>query len=514
MIGAAFLLLAAAAATPCESLASLKFPDATITSAAVVPEGPPPARGAAGAGARGGARGGGQQAPAAPQPARGGAPVANIPAHCRIQMTLKPTSDSFIAMELWLPVQNWNGKFMGVGNGGFAGSIQGLTNEMPQALRLGYATAGTDTGHQEPGGDWAIGHPEKMVDFGYRATHEMTLKAKQIVNAFYERSAKYSYFKGCSTGGRMALMEAQRYPDDYNGIIAGSLANRHIHMWTAGVARSIELSRHPEGSLTTEKAALVNQMVTNTCDTLKEGFLNNPRECHVDFSKLLCAAGKDDAACLTAAQLKTVNTFYGGVKNSKGELIFSGQALGNPIGALRATNQSPGGTFDIVRIALNDPNLEWQKFDLDRDMPLIDKAVGYVDSVNPDLGTFKKSGGKLLLTHGWADTGITPETTIWYYDSVLDKMGKNQSDWVRLFMAPGMGHCGGGPGVNTFDSIGTLEKWVENDIAPAQMLGTGAKGLTRPLCPYPQYAEYKGTGDLKDGANWACKAPAQSARAK
>ena len=136
---------------------------------------------------------------------------------------------------------------MGVGNGGFAGSIQGLTNDMPQALRLGYATAGTDTGHQEQGGNWAIGHPEKMIDFGYRSTHEMTLKAKQIVKAFYDQSAKYSYFKGCSTGGRMALMEAQRYPDDYDGIIAGSLANRHIHMWTAGVARSIELSRHPEG---------------------------------------------------------------------------------------------------------------------------------------------------------------------------------------------------------------------------------------------------------------------------
>ncbi len=180
-------------------------------------------------------------------------------------MVLKPTSDSLINMELWLPTPtNWNGKFMGVGNGGFAGSIQGLTNEMPQALRLGYATAGTDTGHQEPGGNWAIGHPEKMIDFGYRATHEMTLKAKQIVKTFYDQNAKYSYFKGCSTGGRMALMEAQRYPDDYDGIIAGSLANRHIHMWTAGVARSIELSRHPEGSLTAEKAALVNQMVTNT----------------------------------------------------------------------------------------------------------------------------------------------------------------------------------------------------------------------------------------------------------
>src|SRR5262245_924643 len=307
----------------------------------------------------------------------------------------------------------------------------------------------------------------------------------------------------------MALMEAQRYPDDYDGIIAGSLANRHIRMWTAGVARSIELSRHPEGNITAEKAALVNRMVSDACDTLKEGFLNDPRQCRVDFSKLLCGAEKNEDTCLTPAQLKTVNTFYGGVKNARGELIFSGQALGNPMPALRGANQAPSGVFDIVRIAFNDPNLDWQKFDLDRDLPIIDRAVGYVDSVNPDLGAFKQRGGKLLLTHGWADTGITPENTIWYYDSVLDKMGSTQHDWMRLFMAPGMGHCGGGPGVNTFDSIGTLETWVEKSVAPNEMLGRGADGFTRPLCPYPQYAEYKGTGDLKNGANWACTAPAQ-----
>src|SRR5689334_15707891 len=218
-----------------------------------------------------------------------------------------------------------------------------------------------------------------MVDFGYRSTHEMTLKGKELVKIFYDQSAKYSYFKGCSTGGRMALMEAQRYPEDYDGIIAGSLANRHIHMWTAGVARSIDLSRHPEGSITAEKAALVNELVMNTCDRLKEGFLNDPRQCSVDFSRLRCAEGKDEAACLTPAQLKTVDTFYGGVKNSKGELIFSGQALGNPIPALRGTDQGPGGTFDIVRIAFNDPKLDWHTFDLDHDMPRIDKAVGYVD---------------------------------------------------------------------------------------------------------------------------------------
>src|SRR5262249_23511048 len=266
MIATALLLLAAVGsttATPCDSLASLKLTDATITSAASVPEGPPPARRAGPGGARGGAP---------PPPARPLPPPANIPAHCRVLLTLKPTSDSLINMEIWLPLQNWNGKFMGVGNGGFAGSIQGRASEMPDALRRGYATAGTDTGHQEPGGDWAIGHPEKMIDFGYRSTHEMTLKTKDVNKAFYDQPARNSDLKGGCTGGRMALMEAQRYPDDYDGIIAGSLANRHIHMWTAGVARSVELSRHPEGNLTPAKAAAVNEMAASSCDVLKEGF--------------------------------------------------------------------------------------------------------------------------------------------------------------------------------------------------------------------------------------------------
>jgi len=488
----AFMLAASAVSlTPCESLKNLKFDNATIISAAVVPEGPAPTRG-------GGARTGG--APQQPE---------MLPAHCRVRIDLKPTADSHIEMEMWLPpAETWNGKFLGVGNGGFAGSIQGLTNEMPQALRRGYATAGTDTGHQGPGGEWAIGHPEKMIDFGYRATHEMTLKGKQIVKTFYDRAAQYSYFKGCSTGGRMAVMEAQRYPDDYDGIIAGSLANRHIHMWTAGIERSVSLSRRPEGAISKEQAARVNELVTNKCDTLHEGFLNNPKACKVDFSALKCAGGSSDSSsCLSEAQAKTVETFYGGVKNSKGELIFSGQALGNPISAQQPTGQSPGGLFDLVRIAYNEPTRDWKTFDLDRDMKVLDKEIGYVDAVNPDLGKFKKSGGKLLLTHGWGDTGITPENTVLYYESVLDKMGSQQSDWMRLFMAPGMGHCGGGPGVNTFDSIATLEKWVEKGVAPETMMGVGANGFSRPLCPYPQYAEYKGSGDLKDGSNWACKAP-------
>ena len=168
-----------------------------------------------------------------------------------------------------------------------------------------------------------------------------------------------------------------------------------------------------------------------------------------------------------------------------------------------------------MRIAYNDPNVDWHNFDLDKDMKFLDEKIGYVDAVNPNLSKFKSSGGKLLITHGWSDTTITPETTIWYYESVLDKMGKNQSDWMRLFMVPGMAHCGGGPGVNTFDSIGALEKWVEKGIAPDTMMGKNNVGtLTRPLCQYPQAAEYKGSGDLKDAANWACKPPAVATKSK
>ena len=477
------------AASPCEDLARLNLENAVITGSSVIPGGP---------------------APEAPGFGAPSGPSEPLPSHCRVELDLKPSVDSLIKMELWLPTENWNGKFMGTGNGFFAGSIQGKMRDMPEALRLGYATAGTDTGHQEQGGAWAIGHPEKMIDFAYRSTHEMTLKAREIINAFYNRNAEYSYFKGCSTGGRQALMEAQRYPDDYDGIIAGSCANRHIHMWTSSIAQSVDLYRHPEKNLSEEKASLVNRFDMDTCDRLGEGFLNNPRQCRVDFSKLLCAGNRDDDTCLTPGQLKTVDTFYNGVKNSKGELIFSGQALGNPIPAQMGTNQGPGAIdmlFDIVKIAFNDPDLDWHKFDLDRDMPLIDMAVGYVDAVDPDLSRYKNNGGKLLLTHGWSDTGITPETTIWYYEKVLEKMGKNQGDWIRLFLAPGMGHCGGGPGVNSFDSIGALEKWVEKGIAPDQIMGHGRDGLARPLCPFPQYAEFKGTGDLKNAGNWSCKEP-------
>jgi feruloyl esterase len=449
--------------------------------------------------------------PPAPAAGRGGAPAGrgpappSLPAHCKVAMVLKPTPDSHINVELWMPAENWNGKFLAVGNGGFAGSIQGY-GDMQTALRLGYATAGTDTGHSAadgPNGMFALGHPEKIVDFAYRAVHEMTVKSKDLINAFNDRAAQFSYFKGCSTGGREAVMAAQRYPLDFDGIIAGALANRHIHMHTAGFARSVNLARHPDQAISPAKASMVTAAVLQKCDTLEDGFLNNPRQCRFDFSTLLCKGAEADT-CLTRPQLQAVEDFYGGLKTRKGELIFSGQALGNPLPPLRSA--PPAQVIDTVRIwAFQNPDYDWTTFDLDRDMPIIDGKIGFVDAVDPDLRAFKAHGGKLLLYAGWGDTTITPENTVLYYESVLEKMGKSQDGWVRLFMIPGMAHCGGGPGPNTFDSIGTLEYWRERGVAPAQMTAANTQAaITRPVCPYPQYAKYKGTGNVKDAANWAC----------
>jgi feruloyl esterase len=426
-------------------------------------------------------------------------------------MVLKPSADSNINVELWMPMENWNGKLLATGNGGWAGAIQGY-GDMQVALRRGYATVATDNGHSSadgPMGMFALGHPEKIVDFAYRAIHDMTVQSKRVIAAFYNEPLQYSYFKGCSTGGRQAVMAAQRYPGDFDGIIGGALANRHIHMHTVDVASRTRLSQNPDEAVSEAKAKMVNQAVVDKCDILKEGFLNNPRQCTFDFSTLLCE-GEDSDNCLTKAQLRTVEEFYGGLKNSKGELIFSGQSLSNPLPAQPSTNEAPSAfTLDTVRIlGFQDADWNWRTFDLDRDMPRIDAATGFVDAVDPDLRGFKGHGGKLLLYHGWNDFGITPENTIYYYESVLKEMGNEQDDWMRLFMVPGMGHCSGGDGPHSFDAIEALEQWREEDIAPDQIMGSNPQsGLARPLCPFPQYAEYDGTGDLKDASNWKCTEP-------
>jgi len=503
---AAALLLAASLPTNCESIRTMSTAQTTVMSADVVPAGvftppPPPVP-----------RGGGAPPAAAGRGRAGGAPAAPpqpIPEHCRVKLTLKPTSDSNIYSELWMPTDNWNGKLLVVGNGGFAGSIQGY-GDMQIALRLGYATAATDTGHNAadgPNGMFALGHPEKIVDFAYRALHDTTVESKRLIKTMYSRNVQESYYKGCSTGGRMGVMAAQRYPDDYDGIIAGALANRHIHMHTAGFARSVVLARNPDMAISPEKAKFVSDAVMNKCDTLHEGFLNNPKQCTFDFSSLACKGPETDQ-CLTPAQVKTVDMFYGGLKNSKGEVIFAGQTLGNPLTPQRS-NQNIN-VIDTVRIwAFQNKDYDWHTFDLDRDMPIIDQKIGFVDATDPDLKKFKAHGGKLLLYAGWADTTISPVNTVGYYESVVKKMGaKETKDFAELFMVPGMSHCRGGDGPDSFDTIGTMEKWREKGQTPATIPAKNERsGLTRSLCAYPQYAKYSGTGDVKDGANWTCVAP-------
>jgi len=485
-------MAAAISNSSCEALTGLQLERGTIASAQAIAAGP-------------------FVAPGQPR-LESAAPTGDpLPAHCRITLHLTPTADSNINSELWLPLENWNGRFLMIGNGGWAGAITGY-GDMQMALRRGYATAATDTGHNNsdgPAGIFALGHPDKIVDFAWRALHDTVDKSKRIIAQSYAKPVEYSYYKGCSTGGRQGVMSAQRYPGDFDGIIAGALANRHIHMHTVGAYSGIDLSRHPGKALSEATAQMVNAAVMQKCDVLKEGFLNDPRQCSFDFNTLACPTGVSQESCLTPEQLSAVEEHYTGLHNSKGEMIFSGQALGNPVAASRVSNEMPNAfAWDSVRIlGFQNENYDWRQFDIDRDMPLVDKATGFVDATDPDLRAYESQGGKLLLYAGWGDTGITPKNTVYYFESVLEEMGAEQDDWMKLYMVPGMGHCRGGDGPHSFDLLTELEQWREQGKAPAAIPAVNPdSGLSRPLCAYPQTAKYDGTGELSAAANWSCQA--------
>ncbi len=441
----------------------------------------------------------------------------SMPAHCRVKLLLTPSADSNINAEIWLPAENWNGRFLAVGNGGWGGAIQGY-GDMQMALRRGYATAASDTGHTDadgPNGMFALGHQEKLIDFAYRAIHEMTEKSKAVIAQAYGEPAEYAYFKGCSTGGRQGVMAAQRYPEDFDGIIAGALANRHIHMHVAQSYQHIFNNRNPEYANSYQYTAdLINRAVLRQCDVLQEGFLNEPRQCNFDFKTIECRRDAGDSSfsesCLWQHQAIETQDYYGdGLRTSDGEIVFPGQVLGSPIPRLPFDFRAPNAfLFDTIRIlGFQDPNYNWRNFDLDRDLPLIDERVGFVDATDPDLREFEANGGKLLMYHGWSDTSITPRTTIQYYESVIQEMGPEQDEWMQLFMVPGMGHCSGGLGPYEFDTLTTMERWREEDAVPTEIPASNPEsGLNRPLCAWPQTAAYDGRGDIKRASNWDCKA--------
>lgn len=491
------VITAATAGTPCANLAALTIPSVTVNAATAVAAGP--------------------------FTLSTGQTAMTLPAFCRVEVTARPTTDSEIKFEVWIPpVDVWNGKFQGVGNAGYQGSISYAA--MANALRAGYATASTDTGHTGDDMAFGQGHPEKLIDYGHRAVHVMTESAKLVIRNATGRFAERSYFVGCSAGGQQALSEAQRYPDDYDGIVAGAPANNRIRQ-TFGLLSSWLATHSSEGKplLSQPKLALLTKSAVEACDAndgLKDGLIDDPRRCRFDPAKLACKAGSDDASCLTALQIDAAKKMYEGTRNPRtGELIYTGWPIGSEsfgtasIMSWRMYVVDPPEPMrvDFFRYWLfHNPIWDYNSIDWERDLAYAEQKLPFMAAVEKDLTPFKKSGAKLLMYTGWADPVVPPQDTIAYYDGVVKAMGGLPAtrDFYRFFLAPGMGHCSGGTGPNTFDAIGALEKWVEKGLAPDKLIATHSTGgkvdRSRPLCPYPQVARYRGTGSTDEAENFSC----------
>ena len=485
-VGLALAMRSAAAAgpgLPCESLTTLTLPDTTIESAVSVPP-------------------------------------ASLPPFCQVKGVVAPA----VRFEVWLPVAaDWNGRFEGVGNGAFAGFINAAS--LSVALRRGYASASTDTGHAAGllDASWALGHPELVVDFGHRGIHVMTVAAKAIVEAFYGIPPRYSYFVGCSTGGWQGLSETQRYPDDYDGIVAGAPANNFTRLMVASNWPSQVLREDPASSILPSHLPLIADAVLARCDArdgIVDGLVDDPRRCRMRLARLRCTGPPADT-CLTQAQITGLKKVWAGPRTSMGQQVFPGTPPGGELGASGwaawITNTST--LSHLIQdsffkyMVFEDPSWDWRTLDLDRDVPVTDaKLAPVLNATDPDLGPFEARGGKIVMFHGWSDPAISALNSIDYYRSVVAATRRRGTgpteNFLRLFLAPGMQHCSGGPGPNTFDPLGALERWVEEGIAPDQIVASHATGgvvdRTRPLCPYPLVARWDGVGSTDDAASFTC----------
>jgi len=437
-----------------------------------------------------------------------------LPPFCRVQLTLTPSTDSDIKSEVWLPLNGWNGKFQQVGNGAWAGSIQ--YGALAEALRRGYAASSTDAGHTGTDASFAMGHPEKLKDFGYRAVHETAVQSKATIANFYGMGPKLSYFNGCSGGGRMAFQEAQRFPADFDAILAGAPGYNRVNQSVWMLMNAKATLDNPASFIPPAKYAVLHRAAVDACDAqdgLKDGLISEPLSCHVDPAVTQCKSG-DAPNCLTAPQVEAARRLYSGVTNPKtGERIFprlepgSELSWGGPAGGPEPLAVG-GDLFKFV--VFKDPKWDFRKFDLARDYDAVHKIDNLdLSPTSPDIKAFVARGGKLLIYQGWADQNVAPQSTVDYYNNVIKTIGQKQTDEsVRLFFAPGMAHCGGGEGPNVFDALTPLEQWREQGKAPASIVAThatnGKVDRSRPLCPFPQVARYKGSGSIDDAANFAC----------
>ncbi|MBN1570184.1 MAG: tannase/feruloyl esterase family alpha/beta hydrolase [Acidobacteria bacterium] len=501
LIAAISITLAAPVmADSCEGLASLSLPDGKVTSATLVAAGAfaPP---------MGGMMMGGPGSLAV---------FKSAPAFCRVTATLTPTPDSDIKIEVWMPTENWNGKLVGTGNGVWAGSISYAA--LAEPLAKGYATAATDTGHVGTGMDakWAVGHIEKLIDNGYRAIHEMTVKAKAFIEAYYGRKENRSLWVSCSTGGRQGLMEAYRYPEDYDGISSMAPANPWSRLMTGSLWSGYVTLKDETRRVTMAKINAVHSAFINHCDEkdgLKDGIVNDPEHCSFDPVIIQCKEG-DGNDCLTAPQVEAMRQIYAGAKNPRtGEQILAGFQPGSEqqlMALIGGKEPFPAASSYFRDVVFNDPQWDYKSFDYDKDLAAAYKAGSEILDVPSDgLSKFFKSGGKLLLSHGWSDGLIPASGTVAFYKSMIAKMDPKSADSARLFMFPGMGHCGGGDAPSVVDMLSVIDQWVETGKAPERIIATNPpnqKPISRPICPYPQIAKYKGSGSMDDAANFECKA--------
>ncbi|AMY09480.1 Tannase and feruloyl esterase [Luteitalea pratensis] len=496
LLVAAFLTGTNAAAEPCDEVARLAMPSASITSAQVVAAG------------------------ALPVPA-GTPPLLaelfpTLPAFCRVSLTLRPSADSDIKTEVWLPVANWNGKLQVAGNGDWAGVLP--YGGMASALAAGYATAGTDTGHVGNNADFVPGHPEKLVDFAYRAIHETTVAAKALLTAHYGRAPTFSYFRGCSTGGRQALTSAQRYPQDFDGLVAVASAAYAMRNHGMRLVFNNVMNRSAGSAIPAETYPIVHQAVLNACDALdgvEDGVIENPTKCRVDFETLACG-GEETRACLTADQIESARVMMSPVTDARsgaaaweGHLWPGSELRWDVLGGPRPFPNA----VTAMKNLLNGGDAQWDPRTFTAaDIERADRADGeLLDASNADLTPFFKRGGKLLMFHGWADPSVTPQTSTIYFTSVLKTLGRSAENAIALFMMPGVYHCaGGGPGPDRFDRMADIVRWVEHGRKPTRIVVShvtdGKVDRTRPLCPFGQVARWNGSGSTDDEKNFACVA--------